>query len=101
MRAAAGAAFDEGGRVGARPGNGVAVNAPGGNNGGDPEQMAAARVKLQALSIALRDGDAWSRQETLKILTDEQKAKAEEFWKESAEANGMGRGPGGGRPPGE
>jgi hypothetical protein len=51
----------------------------------DEERMATARGRMMAITRALREGDDWARAETLKLLTDAQKPKAEEFWKDDAE----------------
>lgn len=105
-------------RVAMRSAGGGAFGAAGGGRGTaeitgmspvDQERLATARTTSMGLMRAMREGDEWSRQETLKVLTAEQKTKAEEFWKDDAEdfgsklpGGGMpgGRVPGGGRPPG-
>lgn len=111
-------------RVAMRSAAGGAFGAAGGGRGAaeitgmspvDQERLATARTTTAGLMRAMRAGNEWSREETLKVLTAEQKTKAEEFWKEDAEdfadklpgggmpAGGMpgsGR-PGGGRPPGD
>ncbi len=65
----------------------------------DQERMATARTTSMGLMRAMREGDESSRQETLNVLTAEQKPKAEEFWKEDAEDFGA-KMPGGGMPRG-
>lgn len=105
-------------RVAMRWAGGGAFGAAGGGRGTaemtgmspiDQERLANARTTSTGLMRAMRDGDEWSRAETLKVLTAEQKVKAEEFWKDDAEefseilpGGGLPRGgvPGGGRPPG-
>jgi len=108
-------------RVAMRSAGGGAFGAAGGGRGTaeitgmspvDQERLATARTTSMGLMRAMRDGDEWSRGETLKVLTAEQKPKAEEFWKDDAEefgeklpGGGRPRGmpggmPGGGRPPG-
>jgi hypothetical protein len=110
-------------RVAMRSAGGGAFGAAGGGRGTaeitgmspvDQERLATARTTSMGLMRAMRDGDEWSRQETLKVLTAEQRTKAEEFWKDDAEefgeklpGGGMPGGgrpggmPGGGRPPGD
>ena len=101
-------------RVAMRSAGGGAFGAAGGGRGTavitgmspvDQERLATARTTSMGLMRAMRDGDEWSRQETLKVLTAEQKTKAEEFWKDDAEEFGAklpgGGMPGGGRPPGD
>ncbi len=73
--------------------------------GASDAKMVEARSMMQALVGPLQDNDEWSRQEVLRLLTDEQKAKAEQLWKDDADdfKNGIARprgGPGGERPPG-
>ncbi|MHB1097453.1 MAG: hypothetical protein ACYC3F_14920 [Gemmatimonadaceae bacterium] len=96
MRAAGGGAFGAAG--GGRGTAGITGMSPV-----DQERLATARTTSIGLMRAMRDGDEWSRQETLKVLTAEQKPKAEEFWKEDAEDFGAkmpgGGMPRGGRPP--
>jgi hypothetical protein len=108
-------------RVAMRSAGGGAFGATGGGRGTaeitgmspvDQERLATARTTSMGLMRAMRDGDEWSRQETLKLLSAEQKAKAEKFWKDDADdfgaklpGGGMPAGsrpggmPGGGRPP--
>jgi hypothetical protein len=95
-------------RVAMRSAGGGAFGAAGGGRGTaeitgmspvDQERLATARTTSMGLMRAMREGDEWSRQETLKVLTAEQKTKAEEFWKEDAEDFG-GKLPGGGMPGG-
>lgn len=111
-------------RVAMRSAAGGAFGAAGGGRGTaeitgmspvDQERLATARTTTAGLMRAMRAGDEWSREETLKVLTAEQKTKAEELWKEDAEdfagklpgggmpGGGMPGGgrPGGGRPPGD
>ncbi|MHB0962173.1 MAG: hypothetical protein ACYC5V_03065 [Gemmatimonadaceae bacterium] len=101
-------------RVAMRSAGGGAFGAAGGGRGTaeitgmspvDQERLATARTTSMGLMRAMREGDEWSRQETLKVLTAEQKPKAEEFWKEDAEDFGAkmpgGGMPRGGRPPGD
>ena len=101
-------------RVAMRSAGGGAFGAAGGGRGTaaitgmspvDQERLATARTTSMGLMRAMRDGDEWSRQETLKLLTAEQKTKAEAFWKDDAEDFGAklpgGGMPGGGRPPGD
>ncbi len=101
-------------RVAVRSAGGGAFGAAGGGRGTaeitgmspvDQEPLATARTTSMGLMRAMRDGDEWSRQETLKVLTAEQRTKAEEFWKEDAEDFGAkmpgGGMPRGGRPPGD
>ena len=101
-------------RVAMRSAGGGAFGAAGGGRGTaqitgmspvDQERLATARTTSMGLMRAMRDGDEWSRQETLKVLTAEQKTKAEEFWKEDAVDFGAkmpgGGMPRGGRPPGD
>ena len=65
----------------------------------DEQRLATARTHLAAIMRALRENDEWSRAETLKVLTEEQKPKAEEYWKSDAEDFGASlRGLGGGPP---
>jgi len=78
MRAASGGAFGGGG--GGRGSDAVT----GGSEVDQPEQ-ATARTRATALRRAIRLGDEWAYQEVLKVLTTEQKAKAETFWSEDAE----------------
>lgn len=104
-------------RVAMRSAGGGAFGAAGGGRGAaemtgmspvDQERLATARTTTMGLMRAMRAGDEWAREETLKVLTTEQKAKTEEFWKEDAEdfgsklpgggVPGSGR-PSGGRPP--
>ncbi len=77
----------------------------------DQERMMTARTHMTAIVRALKENDDWARAEALKVLTDEQKPKAEEFWQTDAEEFGRSMrgpgggpggpgGPGGGRPPG-
>ena len=61
--------------------------------------MGTARAHTAALMRAIREGDEWSRQETLKILAPDQQQKAEEFWKDDADEFGRTL-PGGGMPGG-
>lgn len=93
MRAASGGAFGGGG-------GGRGTEAMTGTSPADMEQLATARTHMMGLGRALREGDEWSRQETLKVLTAEQKTKAEEYWKDDAEDFVGGLGPRRG-PPGE
>lgn len=101
MRSASGGAFGGGG-------GGRGAEEVGGLSPVDREQLATARTRLMALGNALREGNEWAHQETLKLLTDDQKAKAIAYWKEDAEEFGAtlpgggmrGGRPGGGRPPG-
>jgi hypothetical protein len=69
----------------------------------DREEMGTARTRLMGLTRAIAQNHEWSRQETLKLLTPEQTAKAQQFWAEDAEEFGRTL-PGGGmaglRPPG-
>lgn len=101
-------------RVAMRSAGGGAFGAAGGGRGTaeitgtspvDQERLATARTTSMGLMRAMREGDEWSRQETLKVLTAEQKAKAEDFWKDDAEDFGAklpgGGMPGRGRPPGD
>lgn len=97
MRSASGGAF--GGRGGGR-----GTEQMTGTSAADQERLATARTRMMAIRNALRDGDEWSRQESLRILTPEQATKAEAFWQEDAEEFGGGLpgggGPGGGPPGG-
>jgi hypothetical protein len=102
LRAVSGGAFGGGGG-----GRGTAEIT--GTSAVDRKAMGTARTHLMGLTRAISANDDWSRLETLKILTPEQKARAEAFWKEDAEdfgsslpGGGMPGGgmPGGGRPPG-
>lgn len=95
-------------RVAMRSAGGGAFGAAGGGRGTAEmtgvspvaqERLATARTTTMGLMRAMRAGDEWSREETLKVLTAVQKAKAEEFWKEDAEDFG-GKLPGGGMPAG-
>lgn len=101
-------------RVAMRSAGGGAFGAAGGGRGTaeitgmspvDQQRLATARTTSMGLMRAMHAGDEWSRQETLKVLTAEQKTKAEEFWKDDAEDFGSklpgGGMPGGGRPPGD
>jgi hypothetical protein len=101
-------------RVAMRSAAGGAFGAAGGGRGTaeitgmspvDQERLATARTTSMGLMRAMRAGDEWSREEVLKVLTAEQKAKAEEFWNEDAEDFGAklpgGGLPGGGRPRGD
>jgi hypothetical protein len=92
MRSASGGAF--GGRGGGRGTEQMTGTSPA-----DREQLATARTRMIAIRNALREGDEWSRQETLRILSPEQITKAEAFWQEDAEEFGGGL-PGGGGPGG-
>ena len=101
-------------RVAMRSAGGGAFGAAGGGRGTaeitgmspvDQERLATARTTSMGLMRAMREGDEWSRQETRRVLTADQKTKAEAFWKEDAEdfseklpGGGMPRG---GRPPGD
>ncbi len=101
-------------RVAVRSAGGGAFGAAGGGRGTaeitgmspvDQERLATARTTSMGLMRAMREGDEWSRQETRRVLTADQKTKAEAFWKEDAEdfseklpGGGMPRG---GRPPGD
>lgn len=78
---------------------GNATGGVGGMSQADQERLATARTRMAAIMRALRDGDEWSRLEMVKVLTDEQKAKAEQFWKDDADDFGQTL-PRGGRPPG-
>lgn len=95
-------------RVAMRSAAGGAFGAAGGGRGTaeitgmspvDQERLATARTTTMGLMRAMRAGDEWARDETLKVLTAEQKTKAEEYWKEDAEEFGEKR-PGGGMPGG-
>ena len=67
----------------------------GGSAGGDASGGAApslaadnaptARSRMQLIMQALRESDDWSRQQTLQVLSPEQQAKLEQFWKEDAD----------------
>jgi hypothetical protein len=101
LRAASGGAFGGGGGRGAA--------GLGGASEMDREAMGTARTRLTGLMRAIAEHHEWSRQETLKLLTPEQAARAQEFWAEDAEEFGRtlpgggmpGAGPpGGGRPGG-
>jgi len=101
MRSASGGAFGGGG-------GGRGTAGMGGASEMDREEMGTARTRLMGLIRAIAQNHEWSRQETLKLLTPEQTAKAQEFWAEDAEEFGRtmpgggfrGAGPPGGRPPG-
>jgi len=108
MRSASGAAFGGasaagggggGGSRGGRGGDAGGGAAPSGMTAADQERLATARTHSAAILRAIREGDEWSRLESLKVLTAEQKTKVEDFWKADDEdfRGGM---PGGGRPPG-
>lgn len=63
----------------------------GGMSGGsraDRAVIATARPHMAALLRAIRENDAWSREETLKRLSPDQPPKAETLWKEDAERFG-------------
>jgi hypothetical protein len=108
MRVASGGAFGGNTMGGAGSARGVDASgarggdASGGASSADMERMATARNRMQAIMRPLREGDEWAKLETLKVLNDEQKEKAQQFWKDDAEdfRGGMMGGPGGGRPPG-
>lgn len=78
---------------------GNATGGVGGISQADQERLATARTRMAAIMRAVRDGDEWSRAETLKVLTPEQQAKAQQFWKDDEEDFGQTL-PRGGRPPG-
>jgi hypothetical protein len=98
MRSAGGGAFGGGG-------GGRGAGEIGGSSGVDREVLATARTHMMGLRRAIGENDEWSRQEALKVLTPEQRTKAEEYWTDDAEdfgrtvPGGVGR-PGGG-PPGD
>jgi len=114
LRSASGGAFGSGASGdgsaasgGGRSSRGGDAGAGGGTSGGgmtdaDQERLATARTRMTAVMRAIREGDEWSRLETLKVLTGEQQTKAGEFWQADAEdfQTGMPRGgmPGGGPP---
>jgi hypothetical protein len=78
MRAASGGAFGGGG--GGRGSEAVTGTSPV-----DQPEQATARTRATALRRAIRLGDEWAYREVLKVLTPEQKAKAEGFWADDAE----------------
>ncbi|MBW7932333.1 MAG: hypothetical protein H3C62_01720 [Gemmatimonadaceae bacterium] len=77
LRSASGGAFGGGGGRGAAP--------MGGASAVDREAMGTARTHLAGLMRAIRENNAWSRQESRTLLNAEQQAKADEFWKEDDE----------------
>ncbi|MBI2406943.1 MAG: hypothetical protein HYV19_01390 [Gemmatimonadetes bacterium] len=97
MRSAGGGAFGGGG-------GGRGASEVGGTSAVDREVLATARTNMMGLRRAVGENDEWARLETLKVLTPEQRAKTEEYWKDDAEDFGQtvpgagGRPGGGGRP---
>lgn len=92
LRSASGGAFGGGG-------GGRGTAGMGGASEMDREEMGTARTRLMGLARAIAENHEWSRRETLKLLSTEQTAKAQEYWAEDAEEFGRTL-PGGGMPGG-
>lgn len=78
MRSASGGAFGGGG-------GGRGMETMGGGSEVDRQEQGTARTRITAVRRAIRLNDEWAYRELLKVLTADQKAKAEGYWAEDAE----------------
>lgn len=78
MRSATGGAFGGGG-------GGRGTETMTGGSSVDREEMGTARTRLMGIRQAIRQGEEWAFGEVLKVLTAEQKSKADGYWAEDTE----------------